>query len=99
MWPRKLSSGPRPLALDATHGLGGCPVDDPGIAVAELDGEGGVGDQHGDGLPGADAAEGGFLATMITARGRSAAQVIRAAKRRAQRGGSSVRPWLSPHSQ
>jgi hypothetical protein len=36
-------------------------VDDPGIAVAELDGEGGVGDQHGDGLPGVDTAEGGFL--------------------------------------
>ena len=27
-------------------------ADDPGVAIGELDGESGVGDQHGDGLPG-----------------------------------------------
>jgi len=30
--------------------LGSGAADDPDIAVGELDGEGGVGDQHGDGL-------------------------------------------------
>ena len=38
-----------------------------GVAVAELDGEGGLGDQHGDGLVLVDAAEGDLLpTTMIT---------------------------------
>ena len=49
------------MALDATHRLGGCPADDPGVAVIELDGEGGLGDQHGDGLVLVDAAEGDLL--------------------------------------
>ncbi len=31
------------------------------VAVVELDGQGGGGDQHGDGLPGVAAAEGGVL--------------------------------------
>jgi hypothetical protein len=51
----------RSLALDATHRLGGCPADDPGIAVVELDGEGGLGDQHGDGLVLVDGVQGDLL--------------------------------------
>jgi len=40
---------------------------DRGVAVAEFDGQGGIGDHDGDGLPGVSAPEGGFLsATMIT---------------------------------
>src|SRR5215469_14369488 len=49
---------PRPLALDAAHRLGGGAADDAGVAVIDLDGESGFGDQHGDGLMFMDAAEG-----------------------------------------
>src|SRR5580704_8979875 len=52
---------PRPLAFDATHRLGGGAADDPDIALGELDGEGGAGDQHRDGLVFVDAAEGDLL--------------------------------------
>jgi len=57
-----IGSGPRPLALDATHRLGGCPEDDQYISVSALDSESGLGDQHGDGLVLVDAAEGDLLA-------------------------------------
>jgi hypothetical protein len=53
--------GPGPLAFDAAHWLGGGAADDPDVAVAELDGERGVGDQHGDGLVHVDPAEGNLL--------------------------------------
>jgi hypothetical protein len=39
----------------------GHPGDDPGIAVVELDGDGGLGDQHGDGLVLVDGAQGDLL--------------------------------------
>jgi hypothetical protein len=57
-WSRKLGRRSVAAGLDATHRLGGGAADDPDVAVAELDGQGGLGDQHGDGVPGVDAAEG-----------------------------------------
>ncbi len=60
--------GPGPLAFDATHWLGGGAADDPGVPVAELNGEGGLGNQHGDGLMSVDPAEGDLLVTIETSR-------------------------------
>ena len=59
-----MGSGPRPLAFDATHRLVGGPADDPGIAVVEFDGEGGLRDEHGDGLAIVDAAKGDLLSQV-----------------------------------
>ena len=48
-------------------GLGRGAVDDLGFSVAELDSQGGVGHQHGDGLPAWMRPKAGFCpATMIT---------------------------------
>jgi len=45
--------------------MGGCPADDPGVSVAELDGEGGLGDQHGKVWCFVYAAEGDLLPTVM----------------------------------
>jgi hypothetical protein len=47
-------------ALDVTDWRGGGAAHDAGFLVVELDGQGGVGDRDGEGLPGAGAAERGF---------------------------------------
>lgn len=45
-----LSSGPWPLAFDATHGMLGGAAHDAGIAVSKFDRQRGLGDAHSHGL-------------------------------------------------
>ena len=47
---------PRPVGFDVTDWRGGGAADDAGFGVVEFDGQGGVGDVDGDGLPGVGAA-------------------------------------------
>jgi len=49
------------LGFEAADRLGGGRSDGAGVLAAQVDGDGGVGDVDGDGLPGVDAAEGDLL--------------------------------------
>src|SRR6476646_5453895 len=61
---RKLRSPSVPWSahLDVTDGQGRGPADDPGFAVVEFDGQGGVGDVNGDRLLAVGAAKRDLLA-------------------------------------
>lgn len=50
------------MGFDGTHGWTGGAPDDVGVAVAEVDVQGGVGDVDGDGLAGVASSEDEFLA-------------------------------------
>ena len=66
IWPRKLgASGPWPLAFDATHRIGGGAAEDADVGVIELDGQGGLGDEHGHGLAGEASSEGDLMADSV----------------------------------